>query len=119
MAEYAANAMLFIGDRLIMPGETFESDLVPGKNWEPVDAAAKAAFEKRFGAKALQPAPVAATAPATEPKAGEATDGIPADWRTRKPFYIINLARRLGGGAKNMKLDDAKEMIERHLALTA
>jgi hypothetical protein len=43
MARYRALSNLFVGRRLIKPGEEFESDLVPGLNWEPLDDAARAA----------------------------------------------------------------------------
>jgi hypothetical protein len=63
MAKYRAKAALYVGSRLIAPGETFTSDDVPGKEWEPLDDAGKAAHDERHnksGAKhAAKPAPAA------------------------------------------------------------
>ena len=44
MAKYEVQAVSFIGDRLVQPGETIDYDGEPGPNLKPVDkAAAKAA----------------------------------------------------------------------------
>lgn len=51
MASYRAKMQLFVDGSRIRQGKTFESDLAPGKQWEPLDAAAKAAYDKAFPAK--------------------------------------------------------------------
>jgi hypothetical protein len=47
MAKYRALAALYVGSRLIAPGETFNSDDVPGTQWEPLDDAGRAAHDDR------------------------------------------------------------------------
>ena len=55
MARYRAKAELYalspqwLGNRLVKPGEEFESDDTPGRNWYPLDEAAIAAVVARFG----------------------------------------------------------------------
>jgi hypothetical protein len=81
MAKYRALKPLFIG-RPVAPGEEFASDEVPGRNWEPLDDAAKAAVSSRFGTLKPKPIPeptgtVAAPAPDLGPTPGVDLDG----WR--------------------------------------
>ena len=53
MAKYVAKQDIHFSStgRYVFAGEAFESDEVPGLQWEPVDAAAKASAAKRFDAK--------------------------------------------------------------------
>jgi hypothetical protein len=46
---YRAKADLQLGSRRIREGETFESDLPPGRNFHPLDEAAEAAVIAQFG----------------------------------------------------------------------
>ncbi len=114
MARYRAKGLLFIGTRLIQPGEVFESDEEPGSAWQPLDKPSKDAAEPQRPAKA--------------PKAksrGKRSAGIhatpladiPDGWRNMPAIKVINLARRLGmtGG----KLPDAIAKIEAEVAARA
>lgn len=92
MARYRARAALFIR-RLIDAGEEFESDLPPGRNWEPIDDDAKAAVEK-YRADRGQ---VLALYDRLDPKPRDkATVEIPADWKTLSGPKRRSLAQRLG-----------------------
>ncbi|MDO8596416.1 MAG: hypothetical protein Q7R45_07315 [Sulfuricaulis sp.] len=126
MAKYQAEALLFVERRLIAPGESFESDDVPGRNWKPLDDAAKAAVTAHFGdkpkgpVKFVQPAtiPVEPTAPVEEPKPPESLPvivQIPPDWDLDRPERIINLARRLGAPVRGTGTEAAKEWIKAEL----
>lgn len=104
MARYRAKAMIYI-DRLITPGEVFSSDLPPGRNWEPLDDAAKAK-------SAAQPvASVPSIIPPDKPLAA-----IPAEWRELRPKQIIALAQRLGAPAKGTTVEIATAWIDREIA---
>ena len=48
-AELYASSPQWVGNRLVKPGEVFESDDTPGLNWHPIDEAATAAVVARFG----------------------------------------------------------------------
>jgi hypothetical protein len=37
MAKYRALAALYVGSRLLAPGDVFQSDDVPGMQWQPLD----------------------------------------------------------------------------------
>jgi hypothetical protein len=106
MPKYRALGMLFIESRLIIAGEDFESDLIPGKNWHPMDAAAKAAVEKR-GAVAEPKLPGEHDTPRVE---------IPQNWRELNAQQQIALARKLGAPGKGLKRGDAIKRIETELA---
>ena len=105
MAQYIARNLLFIDSRLIEIGEHFESDLPPGRNWEPVDEEAKAA--------------VAARKFAPEPKLpGDNTKPlieIPAEWRQLDKVGTVRLARQLGA-PNGTKYEPAVEWIAREEA---
>jgi hypothetical protein len=49
MPRYRAKADLQLGSRRIREGETFGSDMTPGRNFHPLDEAAEAAVIARFG----------------------------------------------------------------------
>lgn len=38
MPRYRANGLLFVDGSRVRPGQTFESDGKPGKNWVPLEA---------------------------------------------------------------------------------
>lgn len=106
MARYRAAAPLFIGTRLVQPGETFDSDGKPGKNWLPADAAPPEAAST----------PEVASAPAAEPTAAEAVVAIPADWRSLHWTQQEKLAIALNGDFVvpdgKTKAQVAREMLE-------
>ena len=111
MAKYRALHDLFLGNVLVKPGETFTSNAVPGKNWEPLDDEARAAVAARFGkavpkptteaevVKGLSPqaTPVAEAAPAAEPTAVEADARLPANWRSLHWTKQVEMATALAG----------------------
>lgn len=66
MAKYRAMAALYVGSRLIAPGEGFTSDAVPGAQWEPLDDEGRAAHDDRHA----KPKP-ARTAAAAKPAPGK------------------------------------------------
>lgn len=106
MAKYRALGPLFIGHRYIEAGEAFDSDLSPGRNWEPIDEDAR---------RAKGAAPVA-----PEPKLpGEhrtAKVEIPDGWRDLKGLPLINIAKKLGM-PRGKGREDAIALIERELAM--
>lgn len=104
MPRYRALNPIFIASALYQPGEEFESDLAPGRNWEPLDAAARAAVAK---AKIVP-------FPKMPGEHKTALVEIPEDWESLKPLAKINLARKLGL-APGGKAKDAVELIEREL----
>jgi hypothetical protein len=116
MARYRAKANLFV-KRLIVEGEAFVSDAVPGKNWEPLDDEAHAAVAARFGkpvpvpkptpeAEVVKPAlepttelratPVAEPAPVAEPMAQEGAT-LAANWRSLHWTKQVEMAIALIG----------------------
>lgn len=74
MPKYRAKTDLYVADVLIKPGQTFESNDVPGKNWEPMDIGARSKVKATFGA----------TAAADEPEAAPAKAKKPGRWSTAK-----------------------------------
>jgi len=60
---------------LAVEGAEFESDLVPGLAWEPLDKEAEAAVKARAEARAA-----AAVAPAADPKVAELEGELEAAW---------------------------------------
>jgi hypothetical protein len=106
MPKYRALGPLFIGSQYIEAGEDFESDLIPGRNWQPLDDAAKAAAEKR-GAVVQLPEPHARTVPLAE---------IPGDWRELSAPKQIALAKKLGAAAKGLTREIAIKQIETEVA---
>lgn len=105
MARYRAKGMIYI-DRLIMPGEEFSSDLVPGRHWEPLDDEAKA----KVGTAKLAPEPPPII-PAPKPMMA-----IPEDWRDLSGKKQIALAQKLGAPAKGTTTQIAVDWIEREIA---
>jgi hypothetical protein len=97
MARYRAKAQLYVGNRLIAPGDIFSSDLEPGSQWEAVDENGK---------------PLAAASDRN------AVD-IPEGWRDLNPEQRINLARRLGAPVKGTKAADADRLIEAEVSRRA
>lgn len=111
MANWRAKAQLFVDDRLIEPDEKFSSDLVPGKNWEPMDAAARKAFDERFP-----------SGPPVEPKpagTGHTMLAIPDNWRDLSAPQLITLAVKLGAPRKGTGRDQAVTHIDREIAARA
>lgn len=96
MPLYRAKALLFIdGDRLIYPGDEFQSDIEPGKNWEPLDAAASKAvaamLAKRGGAiKAAEASGIDQRNPHA------ASIQIPDDWHALSKPKRRALAMKIG-----------------------
>lgn len=89
MARYRAKTPQFIGVYYYQTGEVFESDLPPGRNWEPLDAKARAAVAKRDGlAEATKAEP--------EHKPDDAEVSIPDDWLEGSKVQVIALAKKLG-----------------------
>ena len=110
MARYRALAPLFLR-RLIEAGEEFDSELQPGRNWEPLDDEARAAVEKYRGAKAG----ILEIAERRDPKPRDAkTIAIPADWQDLSGQKRRALAMRLGAQA-NVTANDANSFIEAEL----
>jgi hypothetical protein len=110
MPRYRALGPLYLR-KLIAPGEEFDSDLQPGRNWEPLDDEARAAVEKYRG----QNAEVIEIADRIDPRlADKATVDIPADWRELSGPKRRGLAKRLGAQA-NVKEADANSFIEAEL----
>jgi len=114
MAKYSAKAALFIGRRLIEPGETFESDLPPGKNWLPLDAAARAAVDRRDGRGPADDRRMAIND--AKPPASESD--IPEGWEDLPSEDIVKLSRALGA-PKNNNATQARGFIEKEVARRA
>jgi hypothetical protein len=110
MARYRALGKLYVR-KLIEPGEEFESDLPPGRNWEPLDDQAREAVEKFRAdngkvlaiADRLNPMPTATAAVV-----------IPDDWRSLSGPKRRFLAQKLGAQS-NVKDSDANSFIEAEL----
>lgn len=104
MPRYRAKHPLYLDLRYIEVGEAFESDLDPGKNWEPLDDAARAASAKRFP-----------SGPPVDEKniiPGPRLD-LPENWRDLPTPQIIALARKFGAPAKGTGAQAAIAWIER------
>lgn len=108
MANWRAKAQLYVDDRLIEPDEEFSSDLVPGRNWEPLDAAARKAFADRFPSGPPVEAKPAGT--------GHTMMAIPDNWQDLPVPQIIALAVKLGAPRKGTGRDQAVAHIEREIA---
>lgn len=91
-ARYRALGPLYI-QRLIKPGEEFESSLPPGRNWEPLNSEATAACAERDKVRGVVNA-AAAKMDARPPAAGAIE--IPDDWQDSHPQKRRALAKRLG-----------------------
>lgn len=92
MAKYRALGLIY-NKGLIQPGQEFESDLPPGRNWEPLDDAAKAAVAKINAEKGPQRAALARMDNVRP--ANDAIE-IPADWQNFSKSQIRGLAMKLG-----------------------
>jgi hypothetical protein len=110
MARYLAKANLYV-DRFIGAGEEFAADIVPGRNWEPLDAAAKKAFAERFPTGAPQDVQPAGT--------GHSMMAIPEDWREMNSQALIQLAVKLGAPRKGTGRAQAEQHIEREIIMRA
>jgi hypothetical protein len=112
MARYRARAALFVR-RLIDAGEEFESDLPPGRNWEPIDDAAKAAVEEYMASRGK----VLALYDRLDPKPRDkAAVDIPPDWATLSGPKRRSLAQRLGAQS-NVTEADANSFINAELEI--
>jgi hypothetical protein len=110
MPRYRALARLYVR-KLITAGEEFESDLPPGRNWEPLDDEARAAVEhfRETNGKVLE----IADRLNPSPRAPAAVE-IPDDWRTLSGPKRRFLAQKLGAQS-NVKEADANSYIESEL----
>lgn len=102
MAKYRALASLYVGSRLIAPGDVFASEDVPGTKWEPLDDEGKSAYERKHAK------PGEEKALAAKPSAVS----IPENWEDMNPEQRINLARQLGAPVKGTKAADADKVIK-------
>jgi hypothetical protein len=110
MPHYRALAPLFLR-KLVEAGEEFDSELPPGRNWLPLDDAARAAVEKYR----TDNAKVLSIADHIDPPRRESTAvEIPADWATSSGPKRRALAKRLGAQA-NVTEANANSFIEAEL----
>jgi hypothetical protein len=114
MPKYRALRPLFIRS-LIVPGEEFESDLPPGRAWEPLDDEARAAVEKY---RASQGKIIDIVERLDPKRADHSAVVIPGDWRELHATSRRNLAQKLGAQS-NVKTADADSYIEAELASRA
>jgi hypothetical protein len=110
MARYRALGPLYLR-RLIVAGEEFESELPPGRNWEPLDEEARAAVAKYRSGNARVLSVVERLEPT--PSAFAAVQ-IPDDWRELSAQRRRWLAQKLGAQS-NVKAADANTYIEAEL----
>lgn len=110
MPRYRALGPLYLR-RLVVAGEEFESDLPPGRNWEPLDDEARAAVAQ-YRAKQGR---VLNIADRLDPKRPDyAAVEIPADWATQSGPKRRALAKRLGAQA-NVTDADANSYVTAEL----
>jgi hypothetical protein len=112
MARYRALHKLFIAEQLIEPGEIFESDLDPGRNWAPEDDAARVRCKERDEKRGALNA--AAAKLDNRPTAPEAIP-IPEGWVDLRKEQVVNLSRRLGA-PRNNNFAQAIVWIEKEIA---
>lgn len=111
MPRYRALNPLFIR-RLIAAGEEFESDLPPGRNWEPMDDEARAEVAKYQGKNAK----VLKIAEQIDPRPRDmAAVDIPAGWHDASGQKRRALAMQLGAQG-TVKVIEADSFIEAELA---
>lgn len=110
MPRYRALGPLYLR-RLIVAGEEFESDLPPGRNWQPLDAEAEAAVEQ-YRAEKGQVLEIAdrLNPRVTDKQAVE----IPAEWQGLSWPKRRVLAMQLGAQS-NVKSADANSFITAEL----
>ncbi len=125
MPSYQAENHLFVDGVLIPPGARFKSDLVPGRKWKPLDAAAKAAVEQRQAQLAKAPATISGVSMPDGTlrldafdRMQPATTEIPEDWRSLHQSQRRALAMKLGA-PRQIKVPDADAMIEREVTRRA
>jgi hypothetical protein len=110
MPRYRARAPLYI-QRLIQAGEEFDSDLIPGRNWEPLDDEARAAVEQYRQKNGAVLSIVEKVDPL--PARAAAVD-IPDDWKDGTAAMRRGLAKRLGAQS-TVTADDANTYIKAEL----
>jgi hypothetical protein len=110
MPRYRALGKLYLR-KLIEPGEEFESDLPPGRNWEPLDEPAREAVEA-FRATAGDVLKIADRLNPSKREPGAVE--IPADWRSLSGPKRRFLAQKCGAQS-NVKESDANSFIEAEL----
>jgi hypothetical protein len=110
MPRYRALGPLYLR-RLIVAGEEFESELPPGRNWEPLDDEAREAVAKyrTDNAKVLSIADRL-----DPPKRDSAAVEIPADWKSLSGPKRRALAMKCGAQS-NVREKDADSFIEAEL----
>lgn len=107
MARYRARGPLFLR-RLVATGEEFESDLQPGRNWEPLDDEARAAVE-RFKADNGK---VLVIADRIEPaRQDRGAVEIPENWDNLTKAKRRGLAMKLGAQS-NVSAENADSFIK-------
>jgi hypothetical protein len=110
MARYKALNLLYIR-REVLPGEEFESDLPPGRNWQPLDDEARAAVKRVHGENAAvlkEAAKIDRSLPAP------AAVDIPDGWQNLSGQARRFLAMRLGAPS-TVKAIEANGFIETEL----
>lgn len=110
MPRYRALGPVFVRT-LKVAGEEFESDLQPGRNWEPLDDEAKAAVEKYRASQGKVLSIYNKIDPPTRDNGGVE---IQQDWRALSGPKRRGLAKRLGAQA-NVTEADANSYIEAEL----
>lgn len=110
MPRYRALGKLYLR-KLIEPGEEFESDLPPGRNWEPLDDEAREAVD-HFRATSGKVLEIADRLNPTRPPPSSVD--IPEDWRSLSGPKRRFLAQKLGAQT-NVKEADANSYIESEL----
>ena len=110
MPRYRALGRLYVR-KLISAGEEFESDLPPGRNWQPLDDEAREAVD-RFRASAGAVLSIADRLDPSPP--APAAIDIPDDWRSLSGPKRRFLAQKLGAQS-NVKETDANSYIESEL----
>lgn len=110
MARYRALGPIFMR-RLIAAGEEFESDLPPGRNWQPLDKSGEVAvahMQNEQGPRRAALARMDNVRPAPD-----AID-IPPDWETLSKPQKRGLAMKLGAPG-TVTAADAETFITAHL----
>lgn len=109
-AKYRALQALYI-DRLIQPGEEFESELHAGRNWEPLNDAARKACADRDAKRGMVNAVAAKLDPQIPSiKSVEISD----DWKLLSKNARRQLAIKLGA-PNTVKASEADGFIEAEL----
>lgn len=110
MARYRALQPVYIR-KLIAAGEEFEDDGIPGRNWEPLDAEARAAVKKFKEANK----PLLSVVDRIDPKRPDkAAIEIPVNWPELSAKKRRAIAIRLGAQT-TITADEANGFIEAEL----